>query len=232
MKSSEIIKNLESHANPKNVEGMSRFGIKGGKMLGVSVPVLRKMAKEITKASKNRHELAQELWDSGVHEARMLGSMIEDAGLVTEKQMDEWTKDFDSWDICDQACMNLFARTTFAWKKVPEYAKREEEFVRRTAFSLIACLAWQEKDENRDNELMKFLPLIKKYSTDERNFVRKAVNWALRQIGKRNRKLNKKAIAAASEIAKIDSKSARWIAADALRELEGSAVQGRLKEKS
>ncbi len=230
----QVIKELKSLANPKNVTGMARFGINPKNTLGVSIPVLRKMVKQIGKS----HKLAQQLWDSGIHEARILAGMIEEKERVTEKQMDKWTRDFDSWDVCDQVCMNLFDKTPFAFKKAlqwaeakPSFVKASEgkgEFVRRAGFALMACLAWHDKNSG-DEKFKKFFVAIKKHSTDERNYVKKAVNWALRQIGKRNRNLNKAAIAVVKEIAKIDSKAAKWIAADALRELTSSAAQKRLK---
>ena len=166
-------------------------------------------------------------------EAKEMGFMafhVDNPKEVTEKQMDSWVKEFNSWDICDSCCMHLFDRTPYAYKKAFEWAKSEKEFIRRASFALIASLAIHDK-EAPDAKLEKFLPLIKKYSTDERNFVRKAVNWALRQIGKRNLSLNKKAIKVAKEIKKIDSKAARWIAADALRELTSPEQQKRLKSK-
>lgn len=222
----KIIQELKSSANPKNVAGMARFGISSKNTLGVPVPKLRNLAKKIGK----NHKLAERLWNSKIHEARILASMIDDPKLVTEKQMNKWAGDFDSWDVCDQACSNLFVFTKFAYKKCFEFSKRKEEFVRRTGFALMAYCAVKRKDI-KDNDLIKFFPVIKKYSTDERNFVRKAVNWALRQIGKRNIKLNKEAIKAAKEIQKINSKTAKWIAYDAIKELESVAVQQRLKNK-
>jgi len=186
----EVIKRLESLKNPKNVEGMARFGIRPKtKVYGVSMPELRKIAKQI----KKDHKLAIEIWDSKIHEARILASIIADKENLTEKEMENWVKDFDSWDIVDQACMNLFSRNKLANKKVFEWAKRDEEFVKRTAFSLIASLAVHGK-EMKNEDFIRYFPLIEKASTDERNFVRKAVNWALRGIGKRNKKLNKEAI--------------------------------------
>jgi 3-methyladenine DNA glycosylase AlkD len=221
----QVIKKLKSLSNPKAVKGMARFGINPDKTLGVSIPNLRKMAKEIGKD----HNLAQQLWKSGIHEARILASMIADPEKLTEKQMDSWVKDFDSWDVCDQCCMNLFDKVPIAWKKAINWAKQEEEFVRRASFALMACLAWHDK-EAKDENFVKFFPTIKKYSVDERNFVKKAVNWALRQVGKRNLNLNKKAIKLAKEIQKIDSKNAKWIASDALRELQSKAIKSRLKK--
>ena len=222
--SSEILKKLKSLSNPKNAEGMARFGINPKNTLGVSIPNLRKLAKQTGK----NHKLARELWDSKIHEARILAGMIDDPKLVSEKQMDKWTKGFDSWDVCDQVCANLFDKTSFAFKKAVELTKDKREFVKRTGFSLMAYLACHDK-KAKDKEFIKFFSVIKKEATDERNFVRKAVNWALRQIGKRNKKLNKEAIKTAKEIQKINSKTAKWIAVDALRELQSQAVQRRIK---
>jgi 3-methyladenine DNA glycosylase AlkD len=219
MKFDDILKELKSQSNPKNVEGMARFGINPKDTLGVSIPIIRKMGKEIGK----NHELAQQLWSSGIHEARILAGLIDDSKLVDEEQMEKWAKDFDSWDVCDQVCMNLFDKTKYAYKKAMEWSSRKEEFVKRAAFALMASLSVHDK-KAKDEDFIKFLPIIKRESTDERNFVRKAVNWALRQIGKRNSKLQKAAIKTAKEILKIDSKSARWIASDAIRELESRKI--------
>ena len=210
----EVITQLKRHSNPKNREGMARFGINPKYALGVRVPVLRNLAKKIGKD----HKLAKELWDSRIHEGRILASMIDDPKMLAEKQMEEWVKEFNSWDLCDQCCMNLFDKTSLSWKKATEWPKRKEEFIRRAGFALMACLAWHDK-KVKDKDFLKFFPIIKKYSIDERNFVRKAVNWALRQIGKRNKNLNKEAIKLAKEIKRIDSKTAKWIANDAIKEL-------------
>jgi len=220
----KILKQLKSLADSDAVEGMARFGIATKNAYGVSIPDVRNIAKEVGKD----HDLAQQLWDSGVHEARILACMIDDAKQVTEKQMEEWVKDFDSWDVCDQCCSNLFDKTAFAHKKAVELTKRKEEFVKRTGFVLMATLAVHDKKAG-DDAFKKFLPIIKKEADDERNFVRKAVNWALRQIGKRNKRLNKTAIETAEQIQKMDSRSSKWIAADALRELKSEAVRKRLK---
>lgn len=225
MPAQEIITKLKRLSNPKNVAGMARFGINAENTLGISIPLLRKIAKE----TGENHSMAQELWSSGIHEARILASMVDNPEEVTEKQMESWVRDFDSWDVCDQVCMNLFSKTGLSYRKAAEWSAREEEFVKRAGFALMACLAWGDK-KAKDEQLEKFLPIIQKASIDERNFVKKAVNWALRQIGKRNINLNKKAIATAKSIQKTDSKSARWIANDALRELQGSAVQKRLRK--
>ncbi|MFH1226317.1 MAG: DNA alkylation repair protein [Planctomycetota bacterium] len=224
MEFKEVIRQIKSRANPANVAGMARYGIRAKKIYGVSMPVIRRMAKQIGRD----HTLAGRLWLSGIHDARILAGLIDDPALVTSKQMDKWVKDFYSWDVCDQVCSNLFDKTGFAYHKAVQWTKRKEEFVRRAGFVLMATLSVHDK-KAPDSRFLKFLPLIKKHSTDERNFVRKAVNWALRQIGKRNLKLNQAAIRAGKEIQKKDSRSAKWIAADALRELTGKAVQKRLK---
>jgi 3-methyladenine DNA glycosylase AlkD len=221
----EVLKKLKSRARPDQLAGMARFGMTPDQRWGVSVPDMRKIAKETGK----NHSLALELWKCGIQEARMVAGMIGDPQQLTEKQMEDWVKDFNSWDVCDQVCMNLFDKNPLAWKKVYDWSRREEEFVKRAAYSLIACLAWHDK-KTGDEEFMKFLPVIQQGSTDERNYVKKAVNWALRGIGKRNKSLNRQAIKTAREIQKLDSKAARWIAADAIRELESPAVRKRLEK--
>lgn len=221
----EIIEKLESLENLKNVEGMARFGIKPkARVLGISIPVIRKMGKDIGK----NHNLALKLFDSEIHEAQILAGYIADSEKFTKKQIEKWVRAFDSWDVVDQVCLAVIWEVKFAVKIIFEYSKRKEEFVKRTAFTLMCCLAVHDK-KMKDAEFEKFFPLIIKASTDERNFVKKAVNWALRQIGKRNKNLNKKALKVAKEILKIDNKVAKWIAKDAICELESSAVQKRLK---
>ena len=216
----EILKQLKSLSNPDAVAGMARFGINATNTYGVSIPVLRKMAKQIGK----NHLLAEKLWNSGIHEARILAPLIDPPETVTERQMETWVKDFDSWDVCDQCCSNLFDKTKFAHKKALEGSNRREAFVKRAGFVLMATLAVHDK-ETDNQKFLRFLPVIKREATDERNFVKKAVNWALRQIGKRNSALNKIAIQTAKQIEKMDSKSARWIASDAIRELTHRAIQ-------
>lgn len=211
-------------ANPANVAGMARYGINPANTLGISIPALRSMAKEIGKD----HVLAQELWASGIHEARILAAFIDDPRQVTEAQMEQWVEDFDSWDVCDQVCGNLFDRTPFAYQKALEWTGREEEYVKRAGFALMAWLAVHDKKAG-DERFEIFFPAIILQSTDARNYVRKAVNWALRNIGKRNRSLNQRSIETAQEIDRIDSKTAHWIASDALKELTSLAVQSRLK---
>jgi len=222
----QVMKKLYSMKNKKNVEGMARYGINPHNNLGVSIYKLRPIAKE----NGRDHNLALKLWDSGVHDARLLACFIDETEMVTSKQMDSWAKDFDSWDICDQACTSLFDQTSFAWKKIYEWAERDEEFVKRGAFSIIAGLSVHDK-KAEDKKFEKIFPLIIKHSIDDRNYVKKAVNWALRNIGKRNISLNKKAVRVAKEIQKIDSKTARWIANDAIRELTNEKIKQRLEKK-
>ncbi|MDR9459311.1 MAG: DNA alkylation repair protein [Dehalococcoidia bacterium] len=219
----DILDKLKTLADPKAVEGMARYGINPHNTYGVSIPNLRKIARE----TGINHALAQELWASGIHEARILASMIDDPSMATEEQLENWVLDFDSWDVCDQCCMNFFQKTGFAYHKAVEWSERDKEFVKRAGFAMMACLAVS--DKKADDDLFDtFFPIIKREASDNRNYVKKAVNWALRQIGKRNIDLNKKAILIAGEIQKMDSKSAKWIASDAIRELTGESVQKRL----
>ena len=211
---SQVIDTLRSLANPANVAGMARYGISPTGTLGVSMPVLRKIAKEIGR----RHEMADALWRSAIHEARILAALIDDPGKVTDEQMERWVRDIDSWDVCDQLCSNLFSRTALAYEKATAWSGRPETFVKRAGFVLMACLAVHDK-KAADALFVGFLPLIVQEAGDDRNFVKKAVNWALRQIGKRNPVLNNLAVETAREIQKMNAKSARWIATDALREL-------------
>ena len=220
----EVLKLLKSKARPDQLDGMARYGIVGEKRLGVSIPDLRKLAKKIGKD----HNLAIRLWKTGIQDARILAAMIDVPEEVTAKQMEDWVKDFDSWDVCDQVCMNLFEKVPFVLTKIHQWSGRDEAFVKRTAFSLIACLAWHDKKAD-DDFFLRLLPIIKKAATDERNYVKKAVNWALRNIGKRNPNLNKIAIQTAEEIQQMDSRAARWIASGALRELNSEAVRKRLE---
>ncbi|MFH1126408.1 MAG: DNA alkylation repair protein, partial [Candidatus Altiarchaeota archaeon] len=208
-------------------EGMALFGINTANSLGVPIPAIRNIAKQTGK----HHPLAIELWKTGIHEARILASIIDNPEKVTEIQMENWVKEFNSWDLCDQVCSNLFDKTKFAYKKAVEWSFRKEEFVKRAGFAIMAALAVQDK-KAADVELEKFLPVIKRESTDERNYVKKAVNWALRNIGKRNKNLNKKAIQTAEDIKKISSPAARWIAADALKELKNEKTQNRIAKKT
>jgi 3-methyladenine DNA glycosylase AlkD len=220
----DILNKLKALSNPKAVEGMARYGINPENTYGISIPNLRKIARETGK----NHTLAQELWASGIHEARILASMIDDPKIATEEQLESWVKDFDSWDVCDQCCMNLFEKTGLAYRKADEWSERYEEFVKRAGFVLMARLAVCDKKAD-DGQFEVFLPVIRREASDNRNYVKKAVNWALRQIGKRNANLNRKAIETSKEIENLDSRSARWIASDAIRELTSEPVRKRLQ---
>ena len=220
-----VIDRLRSLGDPKAVEGMTRFGIQSSNSFGVSVPQLRTLAREVGRD----HMLAMKLWETGLHDARLLATMVDDPRKVTLEQMDKWVRDFDSWDVVDGSCGNLFDKTPFAVAKAKQWCKREEEFVKRAGFVMMAELAVHDK-EAKDKVFLDFLPLIVGGASDERNFVKKAVNWALRQIGKRNMKLNKAAVSTARRIRKIDSGAAKWVAADALRELKSPQVLKRLRK--
>ena len=222
----EIMRILKTHSNPDAVAGMAKYGITSKKVYGASIPALRKLAREIGKD----HALALRLWSSGVLDARLLACFIDDAAEVTEEQMESWVSEFDNWAICDQCCSDLFDKTTFAYRKAIEWSKCDEEFVKRAAFALMAALAVHDKKAG-DRRFERFLPTIKRQATDDRNYVKKAVNWALRQIGKRNLALNTKAIKTAEQIRCLDSPAARWIASDALRELRSEGVQRRLRRR-
>ncbi len=221
----EILHQLQSQGNPVNLAGMARFGMTVEKRYGVSVPDMRRIAK----ATGKNHPLAAKLWKTGIAEAKIVASMIAVPQAMSAQQMDEWVLGFDSWDVCDQVCMNLFDKTPFARQKISEWSGREEEYVKRAAFALIACLAWHDKHAP-NQDFLDCLPIIQRGAIDERNFVKKAVSWALRHIGKRNTTLNQAAIKTAKEMQRLDSKSARWIAANAIRELETAAVQERLQK--
>jgi 3-methyladenine DNA glycosylase AlkD len=214
MTAPEILDALRAQANPKNVAGMARYGISTNGTLGVTVVEIRLLARQAGRS----HALAAELWASGVHEARILATIVDQPALVTRRQMNQWARDFDSWDVCDQACLNLFRYTPYAWTKAAEWSGAKREFVRRAGFALMAGLAVKAKDAP-DEQFEALLPVITGAATDPRNMVKKAVNWALRSIGKRNAHLRRAAIAAAENIRTLDSPAARWIASDALREL-------------
>jgi 3-methyladenine DNA glycosylase AlkD len=227
MQYDQIIQRLKSLYNPENVAGMARYGINPENTLGISVSELRKMAREI----KGDHRLAQQLWASGIHEARMLACIIDDPQLVTEEQMEGWANDFNSWDICDGCCQDLFHRTGLAYQKAVEWSSDDREFVKRAGFVLMSRLALKDKKES-DDKFEAFLPILVREAGDGRNYVKKAINWSLRQIGKRSLYLNEKALETARELQQMDSASARWIAADAIRELTSKAVRERLQAKT
>lgn len=221
-----ILKKLKSSGDPKVRATMSRFGVQVKKAHGVSMPQLRRLAKQVG----TNHALAQQLWASGVHEARILAGMVDNPAQVTAQQMERWARDFDSWDVVDGSCCHLFAFATPAWKKAVEWSRRKEEYVKRAGFALMAYLAVHDK-QAADAKFACLLPLIRREATDGRNFVKKAVNWALRQIGKRNLRLNRLAIRVVQQIRRMNSGAARWVASDALRELTSPAVQRRLRAR-
>ena len=220
----QIITKLKKKSSQNSLQGMASFGIDVKYALGVSMPEVRKIAKEIGKD----HILAQKLWQTKIHEARILASIIDDPSMVNSKQMDTWINGFNSWDICDQCCMNLFSKISIAFRKAKEWSQLDSEFKKRAGFALMASLAVHDK-KAENKKFLPFLKIIQQEAKDERNFVKKAVNWALRQIGKRNLELNYLAIQTAEKILKQPYKSSQWIAKDALRELRSSQIQARLK---
>jgi 3-methyladenine DNA glycosylase AlkD len=214
-----VLKQLKKSGNPRVAEYKRKHGSLAKNSLGIMVKDLRVLAKKIG----TNHSFALRLFSSGFHEARKLAGMIDDPRKVTESQMEAWVKKFDSWDVCDCCCSSLFVKTGFAYDKAFEWSKREEEYEKRAAFTLMAHFVFYDKT-GCDDKFEEFLSVIKREATDNRNFVRKAVSWALRQIGKRNVNLHRKAIVVAKEIKKTGHKSAQWIANDALRELTGKKV--------
>jgi 3-methyladenine DNA glycosylase AlkD len=219
-----VLEQLQGKAKPEQLAGMARYGVALEKRLGVAVPELRKLAKEIGKD----HTLALQLWQTGIAEARILASMVDTPRQVDEAQMEAWVRDFNSWDVCDQVCMNLFDKHPLAWQKVADWSKREEEFVKRAAFALLACLAWHNKAAE-GQQFITLLPVIREGATDERPMVKKAVSWALRNIGKRNPRLRAIALEEAQGLQKLDSRAARWIAADVGRDLQSGPALRRIE---
>lgn len=220
----EILEKLKKLSSPEAKAAQEYFGIKGIKSYGLRTPQMRKFAKHLG----TNHTLALQLWKTEIHEARHIAVFIADHKQVTGKLMDLWLKDFNTWDIVDNCCGTLFDRTPGAFEKAMEWTKREKEFEKRAGFVMMAELAVHDKKSD-DKKFEQFLPLLIRESHDERNFVKKAVNWALRQIGKRNQRLCKKAMATAKEIQKKGDAASRWIAADALRELEKYQKEGKIK---
>lgn len=214
MEAEDILQLLRKKASPRNVRGMARFGMSAQGRLGVSVPEMRRIARL---AGKD-HRLALALWKTRIAEARIVASMVAEPDKVTARQMETWVVGIDSWDICDQVCGNLWDKTPLAWGKLRAWTRREEEFVRRAGFALIAYLAWHDQ-QAADARFVAVLPLIRRGAVDERNFVKKAVSWALRNIGKRNPALRREALSLAKELRLSSSRAARWVGADALREL-------------
>jgi len=223
----EVLSELKKHADPKARAQLAYFGVNVPKAYGISAPVLHAFARHIGKDQA----LAEELWSSGIHDARILAPLIGESEKITSAQMERWVRDFNSWDVVDTVCCYLYAAAEPAWDKIYEWSNRSPEFEKRAAFSLAAYLSYKDKSAE-DARFERFLPVIEREANDERNFVRKAVNWALRNIGKRNLHLNAAAIRSAERIRQHDSRTARWIAADALRELKSEAVQKRLRKKA
>ena len=224
MQFDDVLARMKALSDPASLAGMARFGIKADNALGLRIPQIRALAKEIGRD----HALAQALWQSAIHDARLLAPMIEEPAAVTLAQMDAWAGDFNSWDVCDQCCANLFWRLDAAWEKAVAWTDSEPEYLKRAGFALMASLAWKHKQAPNES-FLELLPVIEAKSDDNRNFVKKAVNWALRQIGKRNRALNEAAVACAERIAERGTPAARWIARDALRELTAAKTLARLK---
>jgi 3-methyladenine DNA glycosylase AlkD len=214
---------LKRHSTKRNREGMARYAIPSDNALGVSVSNIRVLAKRLGR----NHDLAAALWDTGVYEARMLTSFVDDPARVTPTQMDRWCRDFDSWAICDTLCFHLFDRTPHAWQKVAQWAGSDKEFVKRAAFALLWALTVHDKHAD-DLPFADGLRLIERAAPDERNFVKKSVNMALRAVGKRNPALNDAAVTVARRLADSPQAAARWVGKDALRELTSASVIRRL----
>ncbi len=218
-----VLRRLKSHGSRRNVKGMARFGITAKKAFGVAAPALHRLARKY----RRNHELALKLWQTGIHDARILAALVDDPRKVTKRQMESWVREFDNWAVCDTACGKLFDKTPWAHESAVRWSKDKREFVKRAGYAMMAWLAVHDK-KAKDPKLMRFFPHLKRGAVDGRNYVKKAVNWALRQIGKRNARLNKAAIACAKKIHTIDTPVARWIASDALRELQSNAVRKRI----
>ncbi|MFN0278268.1 MAG: DNA alkylation repair protein [Pyrinomonadaceae bacterium] len=227
----EIINELLALSDPSKIADLERYAIKTPKAFGIRAPELKAFAREIKKLVPDRHKAALDLWSTGIYDARAVAFLIDDKNRVTREQMDEWAADFDNWATVDGACGYLFCRTPFAYEKAFEWSERTPEFEKRAGFSLMAYLAVHDKKAS-DEQLAAFLPVIEQHADDDRNFVKKAVNWALRQLGKRNLHLNELAIEAGKRIKSQNTSSARWIAADALRELTSETTKERLIQKS
>jgi len=223
----EALALLERKGSKKGVAGMARYGIVARKAYGVSVGDIRALGKRIGRD----HDLAGRLWKTGVYEGRLLAVFVEDPKQVTSRQMDAWARDFENWADCDTACFHLFDKTPFAWKKIEQWSRRKDEFVKRAAFALLASVASHDR-RTPDAPFLAAMELIERAADDERNFVKKGVNWALRAIGNRNRRLYDAALATATRLARSDSASARWIGKDALRDLVRPLVKSRVAKKA
>ena len=221
-----VLAELKAHGSEAGRVGMARYGINTDRAFGISMATLKPIARRL----KRNHRLAGELWRSGYHEARLLAALIDEPGKMTRAQMDRWVGAIDSWDLCDQACSKLFVKTPGVEQVIPRWAADEREFVRRAGFALLAAYAVH-GDGTADRRLRAMLPLIERAATDRRNFVRKAVNWALRQIGKRSRVLHREALVLAERLAASADPTARWVGKDAARELTDPAQLVRIARK-
>jgi 3-methyladenine DNA glycosylase AlkD len=220
----DILATLKRKGSRRNREGMARYAIVAPRVFGVSVGTLRQMGKTLGRD----HGLALALWKTGWYEARMLASFVDEPAKVTPAQMDRWAKDFDNWAICDTICFHLFDKTPFAFQKIAQWSRRREEFVKRASFALLASVALHDK-QAPDAPFLRTLPLIERAAADDRNFVKKGVSWALRGVGRRNRRLNRAAVALSRRLAASPSPAARWVGKDALRELTSTMVQRALR---
>ncbi|HEV2846303.1 MAG TPA: DNA alkylation repair protein [Thermoanaerobaculia bacterium] len=205
---------LEQKSTPHDHENLARFGITANKAFGVSMANIKVLAKQLGR----NHELAAALWETGWYEARLLTSFVDDPALVTPEQMDRWCQDFDNWGICDTVCFHLFDRTPHAWAKVEQWSDQREEFVKRAAFALLASVALHDKRAG-DEPFLQSLPWMERAATDERNFVKKGVSWALRSVGRRNPTLKTAALEVARRLAESSQSAARWVGKDAIRDL-------------
>lgn len=219
MSTSSIINKLASLGNKKNLLGMEKFGINTEFAFGIRIPILRTIAKSY----KNDHILAMSLWETKYHEARILASMIANPKLLTSSEMNNWVKDFNSWDLCDQVCSNLFAKSELAVEKIEEFSTSDKEFVKRAGFALMASFVIKGK-KMPDEVFIDFFPIIEREAWDNRKYVKKAINWALRQIGKKNRSLCESALQVAERVKLQQTASAKWIANDAIRELNSKLI--------
>ena len=219
----DVLASLERRGTKRTRDGLPRYGIHTTKAFGVPVGTIQQIAKKLGKD----HDLALALWDTGWYEARMLTAFVDEPERVTAGQMDRWVRDFDNWGICDTLCFHLFDRTPHAWRKVTQWSTRREEFVKRTAFALLASLALHDK-KTADAPFLKGLELVERAATDERNFVKKGVSWALRLVGRRNQALNEAGVETSRRLADSDDRTARWIGRGALRELTGPVVRKKL----
>lgn len=226
MHAEDVLAWLARKGTQRNVDGMARFGIRSPKVFGVSMATMQPLIKKLGRD----HALAQALWASGWHEARILASFVDEPARVTPAQMDRWARAFNNWAVCDSVCLHLFVRVPGAWTKARAWSRRDEEFIKRAGFALMAALAVHDKAA-ADAAFVRLLPVIERAAGDERNFVKKAVNWALRQIGKRNTALNRDAVVVARRLAGRAERAARWVGKDALRELTSDAVQQRLRAR-